>query len=145
MALFLVLPGGAVAGCSACGEGVEVRRAEPPAAGASPVEVVRAYFDALAGHDKETGRLMWDTTSPQYEAEFTGPASSFTNWISVTDVEIGEPEVENCGDIDKCVRVRVSYVFEQCEFYTGDDGDYSERFFLDRVGGRWLINGHGQG
>jgi hypothetical protein len=134
-----------VTGCGTCGKGVEVRRVAPPREDVSPFEIVRAYFQALAGHDKQTGRLMWDHRSPQYEAEFGEPGSNFTNWTSLTNVKIGEPEAENCGDIRRCVRVRVSYTFEQCEFYTGDDGAYSEGFFLDRIDGRWLINGHGQG
>ncbi|WP_189247355.1 hypothetical protein [Streptosporangium pseudovulgare] len=117
----------------------------PPPEEASPVEVVRRYLEAVAGHDDRTGRTMWDRRSPQYEAEFGSVDSSFTNWTSLTDVEVGEPEVESCGDIRRCVRVPVSYTFEQCEFYTTEDGPYSERFFLERTGGRWLINGHGQG
>ncbi|MEV4184467.1 hypothetical protein AB0J28_23880 [Streptosporangium canum] len=120
-------------------------RVTPPPEGASAAEVVRTYLRAVAGHDEQTGQSMWDHRSPQYEAEFESVASSFTNWTSLTDVEVGEPELETCGDIRRCVRVPVSYTFEQCEFYTDDDGAYSERFFLNRVGGRWLINGHGQG
>ncbi|SNS04034.1 hypothetical protein SAMN05216276_100326 [Streptosporangium subroseum] len=145
-ALTLVIsPVGLVAGCGTCGEDVEVQRVAPSPEGASPVEVVRAYFQALAAHDKETGQLMWDHRSPQYEAEFGGVASPFANWTSLTDVKIGQPEPETCGDVERCVRVKVNYTFEQCEFYTGDDGAYGERFFLDRIDGRWLINGHGQG
>jgi hypothetical protein len=146
LALVLIaMPTGLITSCGACGENVEVRQVAPPLANASPREVVRTYFEALAGHDKETGRLMWDHRSPQYEAAFSAPDGGFVNWVSVTDVQVGEPEVEECGDIQRCVRVPVSYTFEQCEFYTGDDGPHSEGFFLDRIEGRWLINGHGQG
>ncbi|MFJ2031850.1 hypothetical protein [Streptosporangium sp. NPDC087985] len=141
----LLSPTWLATGCGACGEGVEVRHVAPPPKDASPAEIVRTYMRAVAGHDKKTGRSMWDRRSPQYEAEFLDPGSNFTNWTSLTDVKVGEPEAETCGDIRRCVRVPVSYTFEQCEFYTGDDGSYSERFFLNRIGGRWLITGHGQG
>ncbi|WP_182899277.1 hypothetical protein [Microbispora sp. H10830] len=146
--LALVLPAipiGSISGCGTCGQDVEVRHVAPPPKDASAREIVQSYLQALAGHDKQTGRSMWDHSSPQYEAEFADPVSNFTNWTSLTDVEIGEPEAESCGDIQRCVRVPVSYAFEQCEFYTGDDGPYSERFFLDKIDGRWLISGHGQG
>jgi hypothetical protein len=134
----LVLPG-----CG-CGRPDKHAVAMPPP-GASPEQVVRAYFDAITGQDKETARALLVPEAAD-ELEFSSPDSPFQNWISVTDLRTEGPRKDKfCAKGDTCARIYVSFNLRQCKPMTQPDGSWSESFGLKMVGDRWLIKGHGQG
>ncbi len=124
----------------------EEHKVAPPPRDAPPEEVVRTYFAAIAGRDKETARALLVPEARDDELEFESPDSPFQNWVSVDDVQIEGPEKDQfCQPGDTCVKVYVSFDLLQCEPVTRPDGPWSEPFGLRLVDGRWLIIGHGQG
>ncbi|GAA0977999.1 hypothetical protein GCM10009555_040160 [Acrocarpospora macrocephala] len=132
-----------LAGCW-CGQVVKREVPVPPAT-AKPEEVVRAYIDALLGKDQETLRAVV-VPETDLDNEFNNPINPFKNWISASDISIGEShESDLCPEGEKCRRMSVT--MELCEVENGSypDGNFAQSFGVRYVKDRWLVTGFGSG
>ncbi|MBP2703898.1 hypothetical protein JOL79_08770 [Microbispora sp. RL4-1S] len=134
----LVLP------ASGCGVPERHKVAMPPA-NASPEQVLRTYFDAIVGQDKETARAL-QASDTNFDLELERPDSPFRAWTSATDLHVEGPYQDlDCSPGATCVRMSVTFHLQDCFFATWPGGLKGDSFGLQLVKGRWLIKGHGEG
>ncbi|MBP2703901.1 hypothetical protein JOL79_08785 [Microbispora sp. RL4-1S] len=116
-----------------------------PPANASPEQVLRNYFDAIVGQDKETARALL-ASDTNFDLELERPDSPFRAWTSANHLMVDRPKKERfCEPGERCVRMHATFDLDNCILSDYPGGLRSEPFVLRLVNGRWLIYGHGEG
>ncbi|MBT2269693.1 hypothetical protein [Rhodococcus erythropolis] len=117
---------------------------------ASPTTVVHAFLDALNAHDVQAAKGL---LSPEFEQRMESSADSwFTNIVSITNVEVGDPVSQVPGGngmsgYQQGVQVVAHFDLEQRTVVSMHNGATSWGYMLAREsdGDPWLIVSQGMG